>query len=156
MSQIGRRKVLKNKNPIIENKNSLFPIVSFLWHIFASWWQKRINYSKANANLVFWQKDLEKRREIYVSTFWLRLKSVAMLLLLFGETFGPKRKEKKKTVVNKCSIEVGMHTTCTSENWGKKTHTHTHTNSQQKFLFDNFWALGDQKKFQCASLDNRF
>jgi hypothetical protein len=66
-----------------------------------------------------------------------------MLLLLYGETFGPKRK--KKAVVNKCSIEVGMHTTCTSENWKKKP-THTHTYTKQKFLFDNFWALGDKKK----------
>ncbi len=159
MSQIGRRKVFFKKKTNIENKNSLFPIVSFLWHIFASWWQKRINYSNANAKLVFWQKDFEKRREIYVSTFWLRLKSVAMLLLLFGEIFGPKSKKKeKKAVVTKCSIEVGMHTTYLyfRKLRKKKTHTHTHTNSQQKFLFDNFWALGDQKKIQCASLDNRF
>jgi hypothetical protein len=75
-----------------------------------------------------------------------------MLLLLFGETFGPKsKKKKKKAVVTKCSIEVGMHTTYVYFRKLRKkththTHTHTHTNSQQKFLFDNFWALGDQKK----------
>jgi hypothetical protein len=58
--KLVEEKFKKKKKTTIENKNSLFPIVSFLWHIFASWWQKKSTILMQMLTLFLGKKILKK------------------------------------------------------------------------------------------------